>query len=199
MGKFDNKVLCIPSDKLFAQGKWEGLQTENLEAYYATLLKDSEFRVRGELEEDPSFKQIIPQVILRHGDKYFLHRQVAGGEARLNSMYPLPLGGHVEEFDEGQAQDIIAVALEREVAEEADIQARVVARTFVGLIYVEDENPVNHVHVGLLYVFDLDGENVTMREEALETVGWVDLSYLQTHMEELTYWSRVFVLEQLAA
>jgi predicted NUDIX family phosphoesterase len=199
MDKMQQKVLCISTEILFAKEKWNGLQKNELDHYYNLLLKKSEFKVRQDLEEDENFKQIIPQVILKNGDDYFLHRLVSGSEQRLTSLCPLPLGGHVEEFDylAGQEKDILQVALEREVAEEADVQANIVSRDFKGLIYIEDGNKVNHVHVGMLYVFEVDSRNVKMHEEGLETIGWVDAAYLREHVEELTYWSRVFVREYL--
>jgi predicted NUDIX family phosphoesterase len=198
MNKMLQKVLCIKSELIFpdAASKWNGLKTENLDAYYNLLLTSSEFRVRAELEEDPNYKQIIPQVILRYtSDKprYFLHRQVKANESRLNSLCPLPLGGHVEEFDLGQSADLLQTALEREVSEEAEIKSNIISKKFLGLIYIEDENPVNHVHVGLVYFFDLDGDEVKINEEGLETIGFVDKDYLVENRNDLTYWSRVIV------
>lgn len=113
MDKMKQKILCIKSEKLFKFGKWNGLKTDDLEELYDLLLKESEFRPRGELEEDPSYKQIIPQVVLKFKDRYFLHRHVDGNESRLNSLHPLPLGGHVEEFDTNENNDLIQTALLR--------------------------------------------------------------------------------------
>lgn len=83
--------------------------------------------------------------------------------------------------------------------EEADVNANIIKREFVGLMYIEDENPVNYVHVGLFYIFDLDGDDVKMKEEGLETIGWVDEEYLRGHINELNYWSRIFVREGLSS
>ena len=197
MGNLEENILCIKSEILFEKEKWEGLKTEDLDSYYKLLLEESTFRKRKDLENDPSYKQIIPRVVLKYGDKYFLHRQVKANESRLNSLCPLPLGGHVEEFDLGNEKDILQTALEREVEEEADVKANIIDRKFSGLMYIEDENLVNHMHVGLFYIFTLDSDNVEMKEEGLETIGFVDTEYLNDHIEELTYWSRIFVKEYL--
>jgi predicted NUDIX family phosphoesterase len=193
MSSHKEKILCISSDKLFRLGKWNGLQTENLDQYLKLLNEESEFRVREELEQDDSYKQIIAQVILRYKDKYFLHKQVDKSEERLNSLCPLPLGGHIEEFDIVKGKNIFDVALERELHEEVDLGSKVVKKDFLGLVYIEDENPVNHVHVGLFYVYDLDGMDVHIREEGLEEIGFVSLDYLKTNKETLTFWSRVVI------
>lgn len=191
----ENEILCISSEKLFQKGKWNGIKREELNFYLELLKNDSEFRVRRDLEEDSRYKQIIAQVILRHDGKYFLHRQVKANEERLNSLCPLPLGGHIETFDVVEDQDIIEIALDRELHEEAEVNANVTDKELFGLVYIEDGNPVNEVHVGLIYIFDLDSDDVKMREEGLETVGWVYGKYLSEHKDELTYWSRVFVEE----
>lgn len=199
--KNDQMILCIKSEYLFTANnpKWNGLKTDNLDYIYKTLLEESEFRRRGDLEEDPNYKQIIPQVILRYKSEagetsYFLHKQVDGGETRLNQLCPLPLGGHVEEFDIGQEKDLIQSALDRELFEEADVQSKVIDKKFLGLIYIEDENPVNHVHIGLVYIFDLDGKDVKIKEtEKLEDIGFIDLDYLKTNINTLNFWSRKIV------
>ncbi len=189
----NEKILCINQDILFKYEKWNGLMTSDKEKYLELLRENSEFRVRDELEKDPQYKQVIAQVILKYKDKYFLHRQVKKNEERLNSLCPLPLGGHIEEIDIKDGQDIFEVALERELHEEVELKSKVLKKTYLGLVYIEDENPVNHVHVGFVYVFDLDGTDVHVNEEGLEDIGFVSLDYLKTNTEKLTYWSRIII------
>ncbi len=193
MSKHPEKILCIQSEKLFRLGKWNGLKTEDLDSYLKILREESEFRVRDELELDTSYKQIIGQVLLRYNGKYFLHKQVNRTEERLNSLCPLPLGGHIEEFDIVEGRDIFEIALDRELHEEAEVNSKIVKKEFLGLVYLEDENPVNHVHVGLFYIYDLDGMDVHIREEGLEDIGFVSLEYLKNNKETLTYWSRIVI------
>lgn len=197
MGNLDVNILCIKSDILFKKGKWNGLKTNDLDYYYKLILEKSEFRNRRELEEDQDYKQIISRVVLRYKDKYFLHRQLNKNEKRLNGMCPLPLGGHIEVFDLNKQKDLIQTGLDRELKEEVCIKSNIVNKKFAGLMYIEDGNAVNYVHVGLFYVFDLDGDDVEMIENGLETIGFIDLKYLKEHSKELTYWSRVFVKEYL--
>jgi predicted NUDIX family phosphoesterase len=188
----DEKILCIKEETLFKYGKWNGLMTSTPQKYLNLLRENGEFRVRKELENDPSYKQIIAQVILRYKDKYFLHRQVKRNEERLNSLCPLPIGGHIEEID-SNSDDILETALERELHEEVDLKSNIVKKSYLGLIYLEDDNPVNLVHVGFVYIFDLDGADVHVKEEGLEDIGFVSLDYLKTNSEKLTYWSRIII------
>jgi len=188
----DEKILCIKEEILFKYGKWNGLMTSTPQKYLNLLRENGEFRVRKELENDPSYKQIIAQVILRYKDKYFLHRQVKRNEERLNSLCPLPIGGHIEEID-SNSDNILETALERELHEEVDLKSNIVKKSYLGLIYLEDDNPVNFVHVGFVYIFDLDGVDVHVKEEGLEDIGFVSLDYLKTNSEKLTYWSRIII------
>jgi len=188
----DEKILCIKEETLFKYGKWNGLMTSTPQKYLNLLRENGEFRVRKELENDPSYKQIIAQVILKYKDKYFLHRQVKRNEERLNSLCPLPLGGHIEQVD-SNSDDILETALERELHEEVDLKSNIVKKSYLGLIYLEDDNPVNFVHVGFVYIFDLDGVDVHVKEEGLEDIGFVSLDYLKTNSEKLTYWSRIII------
>lgn len=192
-GKHPEKILCIPEEVLFQSEKWNGLKDDNLDQYKKLIEEKGEFRSRDSLEEDPSYKQVIGQIILKYKDKYFLHKQVNRSEDRLNSLCPLFIGGHIEEFDLKQGEDTIERALMRELEEEVGFSANIVNKEFKGLIYIEDENPVNLVHVGMAYVFELDGDDVHVIEEGLEDVGFVSLDYLKTNPERLTYWSRVMI------
>ena len=188
----DEKILCIKEETLFKYGKWNGLMTSTPQKYLNLLRENGEFRARQELENDPEYKQIIAQVILRYKDKYFLHRQVKRNEERLNSLCPLPLGDHIEEID-SNSDDILETALERELHEEVDLKSNIISKNYLGLIYLEDDNPVNLVHVGFVYIFDLDGVDVHVKEEGLEDIGFVSLDYLKTNSEKLTYWSRIII------
>lgn len=187
------KILCIKAEKLFEKGRWNGVRTKELSYYKKLIIENQEFTIRDKLETDPTYKQVIARVILRHDEKYFLHKQVARSEDRLNGLKPLPLGGHIEEFDNEGDGDLIETGLLRELDEEVELNSRIIDRNFLGLIYLEDGNPVNEVHVGLVYIFDIDGEDVHVKEEGLEDVGFVSLGYLKEHEEELTYWSRLII------
>lgn len=193
MSGLDEKILCIKEDILFKEGKWNGLMTENLEKYRDLILSNGEYRVRRDLEEDSSYKQVIAQVILKYKDKFFLHKQTGRNEDRLNGYCPLPLGGHIEEIDEKAQGDTIELALDRELHEEVELNSNIVKKTFLGLIYLEDENEVNRMHVGLFYIYELDGMDVHIKEEGLEDIGFVSLDYLKTNKETLTYWSRLVI------
>lgn len=191
MDKYSQKIMCIPSDVLFEKGKWQGLKTENKEFYIDLINSKYEFRVRGELEEDPTFKQVIVQAVIKYGGKYLLHKQNSGGDKRIEGMHILPLGGHVEEFDKGE--NMILTAMHREMEEEAEINANIINEEFKGLVYLENENPINAVHVGLVYFIEVDSDDARASEEGLENIGFVDKNFLNEIKSKTTYWSQIII------
>ncbi|KXK25714.1 MAG: hypothetical protein TR69_WS6001001517 [candidate division WS6 bacterium OLB20] len=194
----NKKAWGITADRLFSRGRWDGLLTDGADACLDMIREYGEFRPRSEIEDDPAFKQIIPQIILRYKDTYLLHRiSASGGEQRLHDLWPVFIGGHVDEIDASRL-DIVEAALERELEEEVTINGDVTSREFLGIIYIEDENPVNHVHVGLTYLFEINTDDVTSNEDALADLQFVNTRFLLDNIERLTYWSRLVVKKVLA-
>jgi predicted NUDIX family phosphoesterase len=148
---------------------------------------------REEIEEDPNYKQIIAQVLLRHNDRYFLHKQEDSTEGRLNGLWPLFLGGHIEEFDNEPDKNIIETALLRELDEEVTMGANITKKEFLGFVYIDNQTTVTKVHTGLVYLFDIDSEDVHIKEDGLKDIGFVTLDYLKQNVEKLTPWSRLII------
>ena len=75
------QVLVVRRDDMFPDGAWHGFVTENLERHQRVIRERHTFKPRAEVENDPTFQQIIPYVVFRHGDRYFLtHRLRASSE-----------------------------------------------------------------------------------------------------------------------
>jgi predicted NUDIX family phosphoesterase len=113
-----------------------------------------EYRERGPVETDESYRQLVPYAIVRHhGRVLLLQRTDRGGDARLHNLYSIGIGGHIEPVD-GTGPGVARRALDREVAEELHVGAYT-ARP-VGIIH-RDATPVERVHLGILYVLDASG------------------------------------------
>lgn len=117
---------------------------------YQLLNTAGQYLPRPEAEEDPTWRQVIPYVLLEHRGKVLLMRRIAGGDARLRLRYSLGVGGHINPIDQAAPEetDRIAAALRREMQEE--VHAEIVGLQPLGLIILED-SPVSRVHVGVLY------------------------------------------------
>ncbi|MBT9259366.1 MAG: hypothetical protein KM310_06375 [Clostridiales bacterium] len=162
-----------------------------------------EERPRGEAEEDPSFKQLIPYGVLTQGPKVFVYQRLSkSGERRLRGLWSLGVGGHARKIPGKDLQDLIEENLFRELREELEISPWPKGKpTFRGFIN-DDGNAVGKVHVGLLYVWDIPESKVEVREKAKmagefmfleeclrvdpelwESWSWWVLQELQTGME----------------
>src|SRR5581483_7648149 len=153
------------------------------------------YRPRDEVETDPSFKQIIPYVVLRHGDQvYYYTRGRKGTEARLRALRSIGVGGHIAEGD-GGGGDPYRAGMLREIEEEIHLESGY-RESCVGLIN-DDATPVGQVHLGIVHVFELEEPRVRRREEALIEDGFAPLGELRARAIEFETWSR-FVFDVLA-
>lgn len=194
-------VLCVPT-LLFQQvGYFEGFMP-NTEPYLKTLLDESylSYRPRDEVETDPSYKQLIPYCVFRHGgprgEIFYYARGKSGGESRLHAKRSIGVGGHISSED-GQAGTVAYdVGMRREIDEEVDL-ATGYSESLVGLIN-DDSNDVGRVHLGLVHIFDIEEAKVLPREESIQETGFAPPSQLASEMETFETWSQI-VLRHLTS
>src|SRR4051795_4496358 len=90
------RVLVVPRDVVPDRASWYGLRTDGIEAFLTVVAERGRYEPRSAMEVDPSFKQIIPYLVLRDGERYFLMRRTkAGGDARLHDRWSIGVGGHL--------------------------------------------------------------------------------------------------------
>src|SRR3954466_7438809 len=131
----DEHVFVIPAAALDRLGPVRGLRTD-LGGRLAALLAPAPvtFRPRAAVETDPAFKQLIPYVVLRHGDALFHYtRGAGGGEARLRARRSVGVGGHISVADAAGANDPYRAGMLRELAEEVDVASPFTER-LLGLV-----------------------------------------------------------------
>src|SRR5579864_4558629 len=98
--RVSEQVLCVKREDIFPDGAWHGFVTEDLERPQKVIRDHHFFMPRADVEDDPSYQQIIPYVIFRHRDRYLLtHRLRASAERRLRKQYSLGIGGHINPED----------------------------------------------------------------------------------------------------
>ncbi len=140
---------------------WRGVLTDRgaLAATLAAIAAHGRFAPRAAMEDDPTFKQVIPYLVLRDSDRWFLMRRTrAGGDARLHDRWSIGIGGHLNPGDRD-----VRGGLRREWAEElvADFVPPFLP---VGLLN-DDETPVGAVHLGVVCLADAAGRPVAIREK----------------------------------
>src|SRR5581483_8303810 len=148
------------------------------------------FMDRPAAEIDPSFKQIIPYAVVRHGHSYFLlRRKSAQNEHRLHDKFSIGVGGHINPSEASGAGDVIHEGLNRELNEELDIAGEFSAR-FIGLIN-DDTTDVGRVHIGLLYEIDASSPAITVRETHKMEGSWAEIGVLEEKYPLLETWSQI--------
>jgi predicted NUDIX family phosphoesterase len=187
------EVLVVPTaavvEELGGGAAWLGIRPAG-EVELADLIRRlGTFRPRSAMEDDPSWKQVIPYPVLRDGSRWFLMRRTrAGGDARLHDRYSIGVGGHVNPADGGLDGDLTR-ALEREWTEELVVDFLPEFR-FVGLLN-DDTTSVGQVHLGLVYAGDAGGRPVAIRETDKLSGGFVDTAEVAAVTDLLETWSRL--------
>ena len=184
-------VYVVPRSAVIDEAGWYGLRTERLDAFVAALERDGRYEPRAAMEIDPSFKQVIPYLVLRDGERYFLmQRTTGGGDARLHGRYSIGVGGHLNPGDGG-----LLGGLRREWDEEL-IADFIPAFRFVALLN-DDTTEVGAVHLGAVYIADAAGRPVAVRETDKLTGSFVEPGEVNAVADRLETWSRL-VFEFLA-
>ncbi|HET9347020.1 MAG TPA: hypothetical protein VFO05_15110 [Candidatus Limnocylindrales bacterium] len=178
-------VLVVPRPSVIDGAGWTGVRTAGVDAFLATVRAEGRFEPRPAMEVDPSFKQVIPYLVLRDGDRYFLMRRTrAGGDARLHDRWSIGVGGHLNPGD----GDLLG-GLQREWAEEL-VADFVPDFGLVGLLN-DDTTDVGSVHLGAVFVADALGRPVAIRETDKLSGAFADPSEVAAVADDLETWSRL--------
>ncbi len=181
----DELVYVVPRAAVMPMPGWYGLRTAALEESLAVIGRLGEYRSRAEMERDPSFKQVIPYLVLRDGQRWFLMRRTrGGGDARLHDRWSIGVGGHLNPGDGG-----LDLGLLREWQEELETDFVPEFRP-LGLLN-DDTTEVGAVHLGVVYVADAGGREVAIRETDKLAGEFVPTSVVADGADRLETWSRL--------
>lgn len=187
----DERILVVPRERLLPDPV-HGFTTEGAPAYLDRVRAHGVFRPRGEMEQDPSMKQIIPYLIVRHGEQVFLfQRTTLSGEERLHGKYSIGVGGHINRGDVEGAADLVAAGLRRELEEELILEGSWRAR-LVGVLN-DDTNAVGQVHFGLVHVVDVDSARIMVRESDTLSGRLTGLEELRQLYDPMETWSQLIL------
>lgn len=181
----EERVFVLPRTAVPDAAGWYGLRTDGLEAFVAAAERAGTYEPRAEMEQDPSFKQVIPYLVLRDGPRYFLmQRTTAGADVRLHGRYSIGVGGHLNAGDGG-----LLGGLRREWDEELNASF-VPAFELVALLN-DDTTPVGSVHLGAVYVADAAGRPVAIRETDKLTGAFALPAEVEAVEDRLETWSQL--------
>jgi predicted NUDIX family phosphoesterase len=197
----EERVLVVPTSRFHALGHFQGFSAE-MARYLPALLEgdDLSYRARGEMEQDPRFKQLIPYVLFRYvdsegGEHLFQYTRGGGqGEKRLHAKRSVGVGGHIsaeDGVDRTNHHDVYREGMLRELAEEVLIESPYRERC-VGLIN-DDETPVGQVHLGVVHVCDVARPAVRSREDDILEAGFRPAAEILANLDHFESWSQIAV------
>jgi len=185
VGDLSEQVLVVPREAVVPGEGWLGVRRDGVGAALAAVARDGRFVLRSTAEVDATLKQVIPYLILRDGQRWFLMRRTkAGGDARLHDRWSIGVGGHLNPGD----GDVLG-GLRREWAEEL-VADFVPDFTPVGLLN-DDTTPVGAVHIGIVYVADATGRPVEIRETDKLVGRFAATAEVAAVRDSMETWSRL--------
>jgi len=187
-------VFAFPTDEFWKLIPYKiGLIKENSEVL-KRIVQNGQFLRRSELEEDPSFKQIIPYAIITNKDSFYLFKRTSGqAEKRLHNKFSLGVGGHMNPHNSMESKEQYLIdELKRELYEEVRLLNGCLIEDieFIGFIN-DDTIPVGRVHIGLLYNIHVSNKEVYINETDKMTADWIDKSDLPEFYEGMETWSKI--------
>ncbi len=194
----EEHILVVPETVINEIGRVEGFESDVDRFLEPILLSDRlSFEPRSQMETDPSFKQLIPYVLLQWTDdggdvKLFTYTRGGGsGEARLHAKRSVGIGGHISREDAAGGADPYTTGMQRELAEEVQLESQY-SESRLGLIY-DPSNEVGQVHLGVVHRFVLESPQVKSNEADLAEGGFVSVARLREEMERLETWSQLAI------
>ena len=190
------QILAIPTENVWnilnyqEKGVIKALDVDIMDK----LLLHGVFRPRNILEEDPSYKQIIPYAVICYGNEVYMFRRLnKQTEARLHNKCSLGVGGHMNPYGDKINIDYLHHELEREMHEEVKLgeSCEIVDMKPVGFIN-DDLSEVGKVHLGVLYHITVSNNHIKINETEKMTGEWVAISDLAKYYSNMETWSQLY-------
>lgn len=180
MSKFDEQIIVVSRELLFDNEKnaFNGFLSKNDvqgEEIFNTF-KNYEVKRRGDMEEDPSYKQLISYCLLENeNDEILVYQRLSGGgEERLHGQSSVGVGGHMNNVVGADSiNEVLRVNAQRELNEEVGLsEDRSQNMEYIGFIY-DDTNAVGKVHIGVVFKIKVKSSDVEVRETDTLKINWV--------------------------
>lgn len=195
--KMKNELtLAIPTEKVWdiidyqKKGVIKALNASVMD----NLLQYGVFKPRNELEEDPSFKQIIPYAVICCKDEVYMFRRLnKQTEVRLHNKCSLGVGGHMNPWGKNIDTNYLHHELEREMNEEVKMFSDCQIESMNPIGFVNDDlSEVGQVHLGVLYHIYVSNKHIEIKETEKMTGEWIKQPHLEYFYENMETWSQLY-------
>ena len=154
---------------------------------------------RAALENDPDFRQVLPMAVFTcNGKVWAYERTPKSGESRLHGKVAVTIGGHWDSTDcimgETGVMDVAAsmkLAMERELDEEVNIKSKIISSKELKKRICADDTEVDRLHMAVVYVHELDGEQLESSEDQLKGLGFISPEELLSGKYNIEAWARL--------
>ena len=197
-GISSERVLVVPTELLHRLGHFQGFTSE-VDRYVSVLLDPAHtsYRPRHEVENDPSYKQLIPYVLFCHDDGagcetiFQYTRGMRQDESRLRGKRSVGIGGHISMKDStpNGSGNAYSEGMSRELAEEVSIETPY-REQCIGLIN-DDETNVGRVHLGIVHLFDVERPAVLARESEIMDGSFRPVQDILLYLDDFEMWSQI--------
>ena len=197
--KENELVLVFAAEHMDKFKLLPGYVTDSL--YYTRfnelVLPHCEFKRRGDVEDDPSYKQVIPYIVVRCGSDVLVYqRKSKGGDPRLASKWALGFGGHINPEDNLHTErlysaSVVENAAIRELHEELGDFAHGRLQPHALLYY--DTDAVGRVHVGIVFTVWTADRHFDVDHDEIQNYLWTDIEDLEGGSYDLEKWSQLVV------
>lgn len=193
MAKEDEQILVVERKKIEQIGMFHGLAFD-IDPYLEVIFQGlPEFKLRKEMETDPTYKQLIPYVLMCCDGKYLTYlRGKRAGEKRLVGNRSMGIGGHINPVDDMSLmgfRETYLNAVEREVEEEVHFQTTHTDEIIA--LLNDDTNEVGKVHLGVVHVWTLDSDEVAKKEQMINQLTFMSIDELLAVRDEMETWSQL--------
>ncbi|NGU45522.1 NUDIX domain-containing protein [Staphylococcus aureus] len=199
MSKFDEQIIVVPREIIFNNEKntFNGFLNKNKPEGQNIFdaLSQYEVKRRGDMEEDPSYKQLISYCLLEneHGEILVYERLSGGGEARLHGQSSIGVGGHMNDAPGAESiNEVLRVNAQRELEEEVGLSEQDSQNMeYIGFIN-DDNNEVGKVHIGVVFKITVSTNDVEAKETDTLRIKWVEKGNIESY-DDFETWSALIL------
>ncbi|EZY77266.1 NUDIX domain-containing protein [Staphylococcus aureus] len=199
MSKFDEQIIVVPREIIFNNEKntFNGFLNKNKPEGQNIFdaLSQYEVKRRGDMEEDPSYKQLISYCLLEneHGEILVYERLSGGGEARLHGQSSIGVGGHMNDVLGAESiNEVLRVNAQRELEEEVGLSEQDSQNMeYIGFIN-DDNNEVGKVHIGVVFKITVSTNDVEAKETDTLRIKWVEKGNIESY-DDFETWSALIL------
>jgi len=200
--KMRKEILVVPTGALLdcVTARWFISHQEiDLES---KILANMQYKVRWDMEHDPSYQQPIPYGIVRNPEsrKIVWYKRwdasSINGEERIHGKWSVGVWGHIEKLEvEWESNPLYATILQ-EVEEEIHLSWDQIKDVKL-LWYIKLDGGVEEYHLWVIYLISTQVDDVSINDWEIAKVHMLSLHEIQTIIDssdaELERWSELVV------